>query len=401
MPWKVARSSQCYSAGKPWAVILIKTGKVVACHETEEKALAQLKALYASEDKKKKHKPSKTRSFERAKGGNPHWTDDDVVFLSSQRADSRLLNDFPGKPLKGNPYHVLHGPKGGQFTSKPGGGVNLDLPKTPGFSLKSKPLGVQSSLEGLPKDHPTRKKVDAVMQQHGFRNAQQAIDECVREMYAMLDGRPTLVDRARAWYRDENVTAHRRAAKYKVSASTAAAVESATSPRCRYVTNQQATDAIFERKDKFDSAEGIAGDIHGLIMNSFKLQGAQLAKGASPETLTGAKRRSFYNNIMFPGRTNDVTIDGRMAQVLQKAGARHARKAKKPLTPRPDEKGHDPGLAAAQELLSASAHTANMNDVGAGYYVLADATRIVAGLYGESPDTIQSAVWIRIGGEGR
>src|SRR6266542_1967660 len=372
MPWKVARSSQCYSAGKPWAVILIKTGKVVACHETEEKALAQLKALYASEDKKKKHKPSKTRSFERAKGGNP--------FLSSQRADSRLLNDFTGKP---------------------GGGVNLDLPKTPGFSLKSKPLGVQSSLEGLPKDHPTRKKVDAVMQQHGFRNAQQAIDECVREMYAMLDGRPTLVDRARAWYRDENVTAHRRAAKYKVSASTAAAVESATSPRCRYVTNQQATDAIFERKDKFDTAEGIAGDIHGLIMNSFKLQGAQLAKGANPETLTGAKRRSFYNNIMFPGRTNDVTIDGRMAQVLQKAGARHARKAKKPLTPRPDEKGHDPGLAAAQELLSASAHTANMNDVGAGYYVLADATRIVAGLYGESPDTIQSAVWIRIGGEGR
>lgn len=49
MPWhKVKDHSGCTSA-KPWAVA-DKDGKVMGCHENEEKANAQLAALYASED---------------------------------------------------------------------------------------------------------------------------------------------------------------------------------------------------------------------------------------------------------------------------------------------------------------------------------------------------------------
>lgn len=48
MPWHVAKSSKC-PTGKPWAVIKSADGKVVACHETSDKAKAQLRALYANE----------------------------------------------------------------------------------------------------------------------------------------------------------------------------------------------------------------------------------------------------------------------------------------------------------------------------------------------------------------
>ncbi len=37
-------------------------------------------------------------------------------------------------------------------------------------------------------------------------------------------------------------------------------------------------------------------------------------------------------------------------------------------------------------------------DAGAGYYILADAIRTVARNHKESPDTIQSVVWLGMGG---
>lgn len=48
MPWHVAKSKSC-PASKPWAVIKDADGSVVACHESEESAAAQVRALYASE----------------------------------------------------------------------------------------------------------------------------------------------------------------------------------------------------------------------------------------------------------------------------------------------------------------------------------------------------------------
>lgn len=49
MPWEVSRSAQC-PPDKPWAV-LKENGELVACHATEEEAQAQMRALYASEEK--------------------------------------------------------------------------------------------------------------------------------------------------------------------------------------------------------------------------------------------------------------------------------------------------------------------------------------------------------------
>lgn len=47
MPWKVKQSPTCPQS-KPWAVINSETGRVVACHSTQESAKKQMRALYAN-----------------------------------------------------------------------------------------------------------------------------------------------------------------------------------------------------------------------------------------------------------------------------------------------------------------------------------------------------------------
>jgi hypothetical protein len=51
MPYNVAKDSRCPSS-KPWACKKSTDGKIMGCHESREKALAQQRALYAAERKK-------------------------------------------------------------------------------------------------------------------------------------------------------------------------------------------------------------------------------------------------------------------------------------------------------------------------------------------------------------
>ena len=48
MPFQVVNDPTACSTEKPWAVKTEGTGKVHGCHETEEQAQGQLKALYSS-----------------------------------------------------------------------------------------------------------------------------------------------------------------------------------------------------------------------------------------------------------------------------------------------------------------------------------------------------------------
>jgi hypothetical protein len=49
MPWHISHNGGGCSGDKPWAVIKNSDNSLVACHESESKAKAQLRALYASE----------------------------------------------------------------------------------------------------------------------------------------------------------------------------------------------------------------------------------------------------------------------------------------------------------------------------------------------------------------
>lgn len=52
MPYHVTKSKNC-PVSKPWATVKSSDGKVMGCHETREKALAQQRALYANDKKAK------------------------------------------------------------------------------------------------------------------------------------------------------------------------------------------------------------------------------------------------------------------------------------------------------------------------------------------------------------
>lgn len=46
MPWKIIKSTRCPDS-KPFALVNSETGRLVACHASQESARKQQKALYA------------------------------------------------------------------------------------------------------------------------------------------------------------------------------------------------------------------------------------------------------------------------------------------------------------------------------------------------------------------
>jgi hypothetical protein len=51
MPYSVIKAGNKCPASKPWACIKSSDGKVLGCHESKAKAQAQMRALYAAENK--------------------------------------------------------------------------------------------------------------------------------------------------------------------------------------------------------------------------------------------------------------------------------------------------------------------------------------------------------------
>jgi hypothetical protein len=286
---------------------------------------------------------------------------------------------------KGNPYHKPGGKGGGQFTTGPGG-----LGK---FKLVGGPIGVGTTLEGLPADHPTRKRVDELAKARGFDNAQQAIDECVERIEKMVN--PTSIRQGRRWYMDEHDFQVAQAKKFKVSPEAAIGAMSALSPRCSPRENRGYAEAVLAHHKEFDSAQACADGVHTGALGANTKQAWSVVSKNDPDVLTGVKRRSFYNNMLFPGRTSDVTVDTQVGKILRSVAIKHAEGASKPILPPTGKK--DTAQEETMRFVSEGAGTKNM-DAGAGYYILADAIRKVARNHKESPDTIQTVVWSGMGG---
>src|SRR6266540_262568 len=294
---------------------------------------------------------------------------------------------MPRAKGKGNPFHKPGGKGGGQFTTGPGG--------LGSFKLVGGPIGVGSTLEGLPDKHPTRVKVDKAAQARGFKNAQQAIDECASKIDKLVS-KGSIV-KGRRWFAEENKLCAARAKKYKVPTHVAIGATSALSPRCSYQENIRYSNAVLEHHKEFESVGAADAGIQGAGLGANKRMALDIAFNGDPDKLTGAKRRSFYNNILFPGRTNDVTVDTRVGQVLKEVAIKHAEGASKPI--KAPEGKKDTAQDETMRFVSESTGTKDM-DAGAGYYILADAIRKVAVDRKESSDTIQTVVWLNYGGEG-
>jgi hypothetical protein len=86
MPYSIARGKGC-SPSKPWAVVKDTDGSVVACHASKDSALAQIRALYASE-------PAL------AKAGIP------IVEYDLADVAPPIIGTEDRYPMKGKPYEV-------------------------------------------------------------------------------------------------------------------------------------------------------------------------------------------------------------------------------------------------------------------------------------------------------
>jgi hypothetical protein len=94
------------------------------------------------------------------------------------------------------------------------------------------------------------------------------------------------------------------------------------------------------------------------------------------KVLGGTKRRSFYNNIMWPGQTDDVTVDTWMTDAMARAL----------------------GMTHDQAASLAAEKTKDFPDT-IGYMLIADAVRDAAERMsavnpGVTPDVVQAGYWI-------
>lgn len=251
-----------------------------------------------------------------------------------------------------NPHHD---PKSGKFAHGPGG-----------------PRGALST-GTMELSEKARAAVAANLKKHGLTQA--AIES---ELEKSLT--PSNVAAGKRWYPNANKYAAGLAAKHGVSMEQAVGVISAVSPRTPWPRNRALAERVLSQYKQHDglSAEDAAARIGGGFKANLAV-GVRIARGESIEaTLTGTKRRCFFNNILAPGRTEDVTVDTWMQRAVMRTSST----------------GMD--LDAAQDFIGAN--RAATNGAGAGYLAITQAARALADKHDLAPDEVQSAYWISVSG---
>jgi hypothetical protein len=152
---------------------------------------------------------------------------------------------------------------------------------------------------------------------------------------------------------------------------------SAVSPQIGYERATWLARQIAEKLPELShlSAAEAAKHFPGLKANI--KQGIEVLRGGKEQVgwhLTGTKRRSFYNNILAPGQTQDVTIDTWMERLVVRAS----------------------GITKEEAHAFINAQAAATKKAGAGYVCLSEAVRNAAATLGWSPDQVQAAYWVAL-----
>lgn len=197
------------------------------------------------------------------------------------------------------------------------------------------------------------------------------------EIRATIENMPEeLIAPSMEWYRAANGFAHELAGTYDVSVEIASAVISAVSPRMPWLRNKAVARGILRDFRKYESlsATDAAKEI-GLGLSVNVSMAVKVARGEDiSETLTGTKRRSFYNNIVSPINGDSVTVDTWMARTLMRP--------------------YGFTLKTASELLRVNRIA--LGGTGAGYYVIAEACRTLATEMKLYPSQIQALYWVAV-----
>jgi hypothetical protein len=184
--------------------------------------------------------------------------------------------------------------------------------------------------------------------------------------------------RAGAWYFEANAFARELSERHNVSVEIAAGVISAVSPRMPWLRNKTVADAVlgsFRQYGKL-SAMDAAKEI-GMALSANVCMAVRIARGEDIETtLTGIKRRSFYNNIVAPMTSDAVTVDTWVMVAFC----------------------NTTGTDKATALRYITACEKGLDGAGAGYVVISEAVREVASAKGLMPHAVQALYWVSVSG---
>lgn len=198
----------------------------------------------------------------------------------------------------------------------------------------------------------------------------------------------------RAWYQEAQTFNNDLAAASGLSVEQTAAITSAVSPRTPWPRNKELATKIAMNYKDFDGVQPTVKDRHGKLDTPAQAAGRkmggtlsknsgmaiEIARGGSiDEHLSGVKRRSFYNNMVDPANSKDITIDTWMTRAAMNS------------TTKPG--GLD--LATATDFLTMSK---GITKGGAGYVSISESVRQVARERGLTPHEVQAAYWIAVSG---
>jgi hypothetical protein len=184
--------------------------------------------------------------------------------------------------------------------------------------------------------------------------------------------------KAAKWYFDANAFAQQLAYKYNTTTDIVAAVISAVSPRMPWLRNKVVAETILANQGSYASLSADdAAKTMRLGLNTNIAMAIKIARGASIDaTLTGIKRRSFYNNIIDPANNDSVTVDTWMQMAYANVT----------------------GSDKATALKFVTANEKALHGMGAGYLLIAESVRMVADEMDLMPHQIQSMYWVATSG---
>jgi hypothetical protein len=185
--------------------------------------------------------------------------------------------------------------------------------------------------------------------------------------------------KAANWYFDAHNFAQYLSQTYNTTVEIAAGIIAAVSPRMPWLRNKVVAESILAGMGALAhlSAMDAAKEI-GLGLSANVSMAIKIARGADiSDTLTGIKRRSFFNNIVDPSVSQSVTVDTWMMVAYC----------------------HITGQDKKAALDFIRANEKALKGTGVGYFLIADAVRIVANEMNLLPHQVQAMYWTVVAGD--
>jgi len=246
------------------------------------------------------------------------------------------------------------------------------------------------------------------LEEHGVR-VSDLKDEIEKKMT------PDRLEAAKSWYPQAGALARELSSGQRINMGQAVAAVACLSGRCKWETANGEGEVKYARSmaafveagraDGLSPKDAVAAwkadyratntnivqsgankgnPVGAAIMNSFAEKAMAVMTGSRSveDVLTENKQRSFYDNIMAPGRTDEVTVDTHMVKCIENV--------------------YGTSKFASDDLWAKNLGPHTGPDVsvhGVGYIAISEAVRQVADAHGVSPDVVQAAYWLQVQSE--